>query len=375
MSTFNVQITGVTIGTSLLSFNFYGCTGIDPSITGTTEEKLKDCNYLTGCTALSSHQNVTGLTSNSNINLTGLQFDPLVNQMKWVKMVATNIASGAAEFECEVPICRNFQIGNIPTYTPTPIPATPTPLPATNTPIPATSTPLPATVTPLPATVTPLPATNTPTPLPATNTPTPTATIDPGGLNTMLGVKSGATLNDVCPTGSGTPVTIYFSGTSIQLGEKLYSDTNLPNPTPVANGYYYYPTYNTIYVVTGGLGAVTSTTDCPTPTPITGTITNAVVSLVDGSTACGGGDYDDDPSTPGVQPKFFNLTVYGSNIVNAIGIIEIPSFLLADFSANQEFYVRGRVAPDFYWKKFILDGDPANGATTATADGAAVLCP
>jgi hypothetical protein len=48
--------------------------------------------------------------------------------------------------------------------------------------------------------------------------------------------------------------------------------------------------------------------------------------------------------------------------------------LLADFGTNQEFYVRGRVAPDFYWKKFILDGDPANGATTATADGAAVLC-
>ncbi len=369
MSTFNATINIGNRGTSLLTFDFYGCTGFNPAVSST------GYTYLTGCTLIQDNVSYTTMANGNTVTLTGLTYDPIGSQVKYIRVEVDNIADGNAEsIECLKPIFQNITIGNIPTYTPTPSPTpSPTPLPATNTPLPATNTPIPATNTPLPATSTPLPATSTP--LPATNTPTPTATIDPGGLNTMLGVKSGATLNDVCPTGSGTPVTIYFSGTSIQLGEKLYANNNLPNPTPVVNGYYYYPTYNTIYVVTGGLGAVTSTTDCPTPTPITGTITNAVVSLVDGPTACSGGDYDDDPSTPGVQPKFFNLTVYGSNIVNAIGIIEIPSFLLADFSANQEFYVRGRVAPDFYWKKFILDGDPANGATTATADGAAVLCP
>ena len=30
---------------------------------------------------------------------------------------------------------------------------------------------------------------------------------------------------------------------------------------------------------------------------------------------------------------------------------------------------------NFYWKKFILDGDPAGGASTATSSGAAVQCP
>ncbi len=505
MSTFNASINVGTRGTSLLSFDFYGCT--DSTVSGTTEQ-LKDCDFLDNCTPLPNYQNVN-ITEfpSGEIFITGLTFNPIGNQVKWIQVRVNNLADGTAETECDLPICQNIKINNIPAYTPTPtLTPTPTPTP-TATPIPPTNTPTP-TPTSIPPTNTPTPTptatvtspTNTPTPTPtvtptvncvncststvtsgttdsgfllqthclnlssATNggtifiayqaysrlnrfyvyedisgtvpgtntgwvgtdntypnppydspgsatgtisfiydssktyelrveiapenpsnpqndsyeftltcggvaTPTPTPTVTAAPFYTLTGVTSGSTISAACANNGN--LTLYMADISLQIGEGLFTNSSLT--TPVVNGYYYVPDYNTIYYVTSG--TLESTTSCPTPTPTTGTVTNAVVSLVDGPTACSGGDYDDDPSTPGLQPKFFNLTIYGSNIVNATGIIEIPSFLLADFGNNQEFYVRGRVTPNFYWKKFILDGDPASGVTTATADGAAVLCP
>ena len=168
MSTFNASINIGNIGSSLLNFSFSGCTGYNPAI---VTDVYKNCNYLTGCTALTSYDNTpkSGLTSNS-ITLTGLTYDPSSSQMKWIHVKAVNVADGNAETatECDdSKLCQNIFISNLPTFTPTPLPATVTPLPATNTP-----TPLPPTNTPTPTTGDP--ATNTPTPLPPTNTPTPT---------------------------------------------------------------------------------------------------------------------------------------------------------------------------------------------------------
>jgi hypothetical protein len=195
-------------------------------------------------------------------------------------------------------------------------------------------------------TPTPTPtSTNTPTPTPTiTFTPTPTPTINSGGLNTMLGVKSGATLNLVC-SGGGTNVTIYFSGTSIQLGEKLYSNNNLPNPTPVGNGYYYYPTYNTVYQVTNGLGSVYDTPICPTPTPIEFTIDNIWTSEALSSSptqldidaqiavACGGTSTLNNGTA-------FSMTAWGNNLCNASRVYDVPLIMLSEVSGNGIIFLR-----------------------------------
>lgn len=221
-----------------------------------------------------------------------------------------------------------------------------------------------------------LPATPTPTPTPSSTPLPPTPTTTDG--YTHLTVKSGTTTSSAC---NGVTINVKYSGAF------AYDTTilRLEDGTPVPDNYYYVVDGDYAGVVwivdsvcmgcTHQAGNVHNLDICPTATPTTGTVLNAVVSLVDGSTACSGGDYDSDPLTPGtIEPMFFNLTIYGSNIVNASGIIDIPAFLLADFTTNQEFYVRGRVAPDFYWKKFILNGDPSGGATTANASGLAELC-
>jgi len=175
MSTFNASINVGTRGTSLLSFDFYGCT--DSTVSGTTEQ-LKDCDFLDNCTPLPNYQNVN-ITEfpSGEIFITGLTFNPIGNQVKWIQVRVNNLADGTAETECDLPICQNIKINNIPAYTPTPtLTPTPTPTP-TATPIPPTNTPTP--------TPTSIPPTNTPTPTPTatvtspTNTPTPTPTVTP----------------------------------------------------------------------------------------------------------------------------------------------------------------------------------------------------
>jgi len=192
----------------------------------------------------------------------------------------------------------------------------------------------------------------------------------------VISLSSGHTIASAC---TGTTQLYYYASNFGLNGTKIYTEPTLSDVAPGESGhpvYYYSYDYDMIYYIDDSEGRkYASSQNCPTPTPTTGTVTNAVVSLVDGQTACDGGDYGIAPSNnPLLDPKFFNLTIYGSNIQNASAIINIPNFLLADFTTNQQFYVRGRVTPNLYWKKFILDGDPSGGVTTATSSGAAVLC-
>jgi hypothetical protein len=222
--------------------------------------------------------------------------------------------------------------------------------------------------------------TKTPTPTP-TYTPTSTPPSLPIG-STLISLSSGYTIADAC---TGTTQSYYYQTPNPPTipsfgydGKQIYTDPDLLTAAPGNNNrtvYYYSSDYNTVYYVSDSEGRKYDThTPCPTPTPTTGSVVNAVVSLVDGITACDGGDYGDAPSyNPLVDPLFFTLTIYGSNIVNASAIINIPSTLLADFTTNQEFYVRGRSSGTFYWKKFVLDGSPSAGAT-ATSSGSAVQC-
>jgi len=93
-------------------------------------------------------------------------------------------------------------------------------------------------------------ATNTQTP---TNTATPTPTF--GYYTYSLG--TGSTANLACADFSSAPNTIYGTvsgGIGPNVGEYLYFNTSLT--TPVQNGYYSNGT--AYYVVTGGLGQITS---------------------------------------------------------------------------------------------------------------------
>ena len=104
-------------------------------------------------------------------------------------------------------------------------------------------------------TVTP---TNTGTPTPtvtSTNTPSPTPTF--GYYTYSLG--TGATANDACVDFSGSPNTIYGTvagGPGPNAGEFLYTTPGNPPTNPVANGYYSNGT--AVFIVSGGLGQITS---------------------------------------------------------------------------------------------------------------------
>jgi len=458
MSTFNASINIGNIGSSLLNFSFSGCT--DTHETGSATQ-LKDCNWLTGCTPLTSYNNTpkSSLVGGTSITLTGLQYNPYENQIRWIHVKAVNVAAGDADdaLECDdVYLCQNIKISGIPTFTPTPLPATVTPLPATNTPtpLPATVTPSPATVTPSPATVTPSPATNTPTPSPATVTPSP-ATVTPipcvtsasfevtsGGqiryvdccgnteymnvgagpevisgciqngsvyaisatigtvtygttpctcistptstpvVTTLSGVLSGTTLSQVCAGGATTP-TLYFAGASIQIGESLYLNSNLTGPVPA--GYYYYPSYNTVYNVTNGsTGAVASTPVCPTATPTstflgwdfsTSTVIGGplAITLVDDPvTACSNPEYVIGDGTSNTVT--WNFTVYGTNITNATAIVLLSSGFRSELVLNSIFYVRQRISGTFHYRRFQLQGSPGDTNVSATPTDISFTC-
>jgi hypothetical protein len=94
--------------------------------------------------------------------------------------------------------------------------------------------------------------TNTPT-----NTETPTQTSTPTRSYYQYSLGFGANGNDACNNYISSPITIYGTvsgGVGPNIGEYLYSNSNLT--TPVVNGYYSNGT--SLYVVTGGLGQITS---------------------------------------------------------------------------------------------------------------------
>lgn len=371
MSTFNATINIGTRGSSLLTFDFYGCTGYDSTKPST------GYTYLTGCTLIQEDVSYTTMIDQNKVHLTGLTFDPLSSQIKYVRVEVNNIADGNAEtaLECQN-LFQNIQITGIPTYTPTPVPATPTP---TNTSVPPTYTPTPTpTNTTIPITYTPTPTnTNTPTPTPsATYTPTP----GPTSINPMV-AYSGSTgtniFSTLCSSG-GTMVTIYYSGVSIQLGEILYTDNTATTPVYGSDGYpgyYYVPQFNTIYIVNGSTpGAVTDTAYCPTPTPVYILKTNLRISLIDDQTACCSFD-------PGwyVEGTRFSANLYGGidislcagMVEDTVGGIDYVANWWNDLSTNQEFWVHQKVGGDFYVRRFVRDGDN----NTAICPDPVAYCP
>jgi hypothetical protein len=154
---FTVQLSGFTLGVSILNVDLYGCTGTTSGCTGGT------INDLTNYFQISGHTNI------GRNDLNG-RFVVVPDGIKTIKVVPSNFNGVDNPPMCVLGTDFNFIRLNTPlTPTPTPTPtATPTPTPTvTPTPTP-TGTP---TVTPT-STASPTP---TPTATP-TFTPTPTAT-------------------------------------------------------------------------------------------------------------------------------------------------------------------------------------------------------
>ena len=229
MSTFSALIDIGIRGTSLLSFDFSGCTGYNSSVASTS------VNYLTGCTSLQTNVPYTSLSEGRYITFSNLPYDPIQNQIKYIHVKVNNIADGSATSasECQN-LFQNISIGNIPTYTPTP---TPTP---TNTPTPNPCSFDATVVYGLPSTTTPTPTpgpTSTPTPTPTsgpTSTPTPSPTVTP--------IPVDFTLSDSCETqlvhvdnfsgGSGqyqSKLELFFSAQDAIDGVNA-APSNIPNP-------------------------------------------------------------------------------------------------------------------------------------------------
>jgi len=102
--------------------------------------------------------------------------------------------------------------------------------------------------------------TNTPT---VTSTPTPTLTNTPSPTPTFgyytYSLGTGSTANDSCVDFSGSPNTIYGTvsgGPGPNVEEFLYLTPGNPPTNPVADGYYSNGT--AIFLVSGGLGEITS---------------------------------------------------------------------------------------------------------------------
>ena len=176
---FTIQLTGFTLGASILNVDLYGCTGSF----GDTTSSLHQCSGSVS-SSLSDYFLMTGYTNIPKSSLNGT-YVVVPDGIKTLRVKVSNINNGGC-IECTDVISGDFCnltviSPNTPTPTPTPTPTvTPTPTPA------PTSTPTPTpTVTPTPtSTPTPTPTvTSTPTSTP-TITPTPTPT--PEAVNTSL---------------------------------------------------------------------------------------------------------------------------------------------------------------------------------------------
>ena len=171
---FTVQLSGFTLGVSILNVDLYGCTGTTSACTGGT------INDLTNYFQISGHTNI------GRNDLNG-RFVVVPDDIKTIKVVPSNLNDGGCVLGTDFNFIRlNTPLTPTPTPTPTVTPTpTPTPPPCSFSAtivygLPITPTPT-ATGTPTP---TPTPtATGTPTPTPTpTATPTPTVTPTPTAL-------------------------------------------------------------------------------------------------------------------------------------------------------------------------------------------------
>jgi hypothetical protein len=211
----------------------------------------------------------------------------------------------------------------------------------------------------------------------ATNTPTPT----PTPIYQGVAIYTGATFANsglACANGSPPTSTLYVSITELPLGDgdRLYTNTSLTTNF-VGNDQYYRIFINpSFYVATiSAAGYISNFTNCsvvptftPTPTPtVTPTPTptpfqttfSGYVSLVDGPTACAGGEY-----------ATVNVTVQGTSLCNLTKVLGLSSTtygnVYADMTNDDTFYVTDGTD----WREFTRDGS----AQTGTAQTACTSC-
>ena len=373
----------VTGGTTTVQSGYYNPWRILTHVTGSTVATTQTATVT------------TGVLTPSMFGLTGFTSDSYVFEFRMIGE------------DCVLPICKELTL-TLATPTPTP---SPTP---TSTPIPPTFTPSP---TPT-ATGTPTP-TPTAGPITSTPTPTPTATPAPVGQcycfpivvtgTTIPGPEGGtiATLqyNDCYGTLTARAFTV-GPGTYYQCIQVISSVVQYdPIGTTGIDQSYLTLTYltgncNTGYVCTGYTPASTATptptptgvpptdtptptptgvppTDTPTPTPTatplpptdtptptpTSTPTptpfettfSGFVSLENGPSACGGGEYSN-----------VNITVVGTTLCNATKVkgLSSPTYgnVYSDMIVSDTFWVSNGTDE----REFMRDGS-ANTGTPQTA--------
>jgi hypothetical protein len=222
---FTIQLTGFTLGASILNVDLYGCTGTTVQCTGQT------INDLTNYFQISGHSNIPRAQLNG-------RYVVVPDGIKTIKLVPSNLNDGGCVLVTDFNYIRiNTPLTPTPTVTPTATPTvTPTPTPTPicvmsggsasytegPTPTPTVTPTGTPTVTPTGTpTVTPTPTggpTFTPTPTPtatATPTVTPTATPTPYYLqlqpcDSAPGTNTGWTLNA-------------YTQLQIQVGEIFWS--------------------------------------------------------------------------------------------------------------------------------------------------------
>jgi hypothetical protein len=161
---FTIQLTGFTLGASILNVDLYACTGTLTQCTGGT------INDLTNYSQLAGHTNISKREING-------RYVVVPDGIKTIKLVPSNLNDGGCILGTDFNFIRlNTPLTPTPTVTPTSTPTlTPTP---TATPLPTSTPTVTPTATPTGTpTVTPT-STASPTPTP-TGTPTPTPTSTP----------------------------------------------------------------------------------------------------------------------------------------------------------------------------------------------------
>lgn len=197
---FTIQLTGFTLGASILNVDIYACTGSSAQCTSGSTSNLSSYFVLPGYTNI----------PRANLNNAYIVVPDGINRLK-LKVSNTNDGGCIEGTDFDV-----LSIVSPPTYTPTPT-VTPT-LTPTPTPTP-TVTPTPTPVCSFDATVVyGLPPTATPTPTP-TATLTPTPTVTPTPTPTVTGPTSTPTVTPTpTPTATETPYYLLLSRCDAEPG-------------------------------------------------------------------------------------------------------------------------------------------------------------
>ena len=344
---FTIQLTGFTLGASILNVDLYACTG---SLSQCTSGSINDTgSYF----QLAGHTNIPKRELND-------RYVVVPDGIKTIKLVPSNLNDGGCILGTDFNFIRlNTPLTPTPTVTPTSTPTiTPTP---TVTP---TSTP---TLTPTPTgTPTPTPTvTSTPTVTP-TPTVTSTPTVTPTATSTLFYNIVGYSSNDatVCTSpvssfsmnGNGTT----FCNSTTFTSSGWYS---------IASGNYYLSYGGNIQTISHTIYTNTATVTgggCSTcPGGPTGTVvSNLFISLVNASSACNGGDV-------GWFTQPLGGILNGTNISDSTTLTKDPSQTnwWSDLTTNKHFFVAQIISGQIYWIEFVYNND-----NTATAINTAVLC-